>query len=136
MVAPFMRSFVALSLTQRAEAFLVYGKYRDTQRYLNRAIAIDPDSVNALEERATLLSMAASTTLLARARAVVAQDAATHPNDDDLWWSLALLDARLHQPQQAADDAQRALALKPNVTLERFREAMLQKAAADAKVRP
>jgi hypothetical protein len=111
---PLLRGMVADSLVARAQPYLVYGYPATGLHYLNRALFIDPDNVDALEERDFGAMFANTPEQIDRALTHVQQDAVAHPNDVFLWKQVMILAIRAHHMDLAKLAALRAYALQPD----------------------
>jgi hypothetical protein len=108
---------IAESLVARAQPYLVYGMPATGMRYLDRALALDPSNLDALEERDFGNSFAHNRAELALILQQVKRDALAHPDDLFLWRQLLIVAMRNHQTTLAQAAAMHVYAIEPNRTL-------------------
>lgn len=114
---PVLKSMIAESLVARAQPYLVYGMPATGMRYLDRALALDPSNLDALEERDFGNSFAHNRAELALILQQVKRDALAHPDDLFLWRQLLIVAMRNHQTTLAQAAAMHVYAIEPNRTL-------------------
>jgi tetratricopeptide (TPR) repeat protein len=115
--APFARAPISQELVVRSQGALFVADYAAADRYLARALWIDPTNLDALDERDFAFTFTDPNTLAAVTRRLT-EDALTHPNDALLLWELAVVRSRAHDRKGALEAARASVALAPNRQVE------------------
>ncbi|MHB8140141.1 MAG: hypothetical protein ACYDHD_02615 [Vulcanimicrobiaceae bacterium] len=110
---PFLRIILVGELVARSDAYLVFGRYNEANRFITRAKAISPNSTDVLDREAFAQAMGVST--IADEQHLY-REAHAHPTDIILWRDLALVADHRHDYVLAQRALTHATALSPNRT--------------------
>lgn len=127
-IIPPLRPFMAMSLADRAQTYLVYGHYDAAFRYIKRALWFDDRSGMAEDELGFLGSFASDPESLRRVDAYLTRYLALRPDDAQVMWDRGMIRYRLGLRKSAYGDIRRASQRIDNPTLRKLAQVM---AAAD-----
>ena len=111
---PFLRPVMAEMLVDRGIGVILQGDYADANRYISRAMWLDPDSVDAADLQSFFTTMTVQPAAVAGALSASNRYVSAHPDDANVRWDRMILEMRMSDYAAALADAQQLHRLQPD----------------------
>lgn len=110
---PFARPVLAQLLIDRGVGLILQGDYGSANRFISRAMWLDPDLTTAVDISSLFMTVTAQPSQLKIARAAADRFVAAHPNDMNVRWDRMVLAMKSNDYRSALMDVKVLRALLP-----------------------